>query len=97
MKQPGYRTSKKDRYGSGFSLPSMGGGFEIGSKAQIESRNHGKEERPEYLFPPSLKHSSNDKNASNRAEQADNSIQQRYDYSANQLDARSSPSQQIVQ
>jgi len=44
-----------------------------------------------------LEYSSNDKNASNRAEQADNSIQQRDDYSANQLDARSSPSQQIVQ
>jgi len=87
MKQPSHRTSKKDRYANGFSLPSMDGGSEIGSEAQIKSSNHDKEERPEYLFPPSLEHSSNDKNASNSSEQADNSIQQRHDYSANQLAA----------
>jgi hypothetical protein len=58
--------------------------------------NHDKERGPKYLFPSPLEDAPKDKNASDRAEQADNHIQHGYDETADQLAARSSSGDQIL-
>ena len=78
-KQPTHSTNKENGNADYFSLPSMSGDPEIGSEAQVKGSNHDKERGPEYLFPSSLEDLSKDKNASNRAEQTDNYIQQSHD------------------
>src|SRR5262245_4790990 len=72
-------------------------GAEIGGEAQVEGGDHDKERGPEYLFPSSLEDASKDENASDRAEQTDNEIQQSHDQPADELAARSSPGRQVLQ
>src|SRR5262249_1118022 len=69
----------------------------IGSEAQVKGGNHDKERGPEYLFPSSLEDTSKDENASYRAEQTDDCIQQSHDEPADELAARSSSGHQVLQ
>src|SRR5215471_13401707 len=88
-KQPSHSAKEENGNSHQLSLPGINGGLEIGSEAKVEGGNHDEEKGPEYLFPSSLKDSSKDKNASNRAEQTDNDIQQRHNEPTNELAARS--------
>src|SRR5262249_56884607 len=96
-KQSAQRTNKEDGDADQFGSPSMRRGCEIGSEAQVESGNHDQETGPEYLFPSSLEHSSKNKNASNRAEQTNNKIQESDDEPTKQLAARPIPGDQILE
>src|SRR5262249_58337808 len=96
-KQSTHSASKENRDADCFSLPGMRRGAEIGGEAQVEGGDHDKERGPEYLFPSSLEDASKDENASDRAEQTDNEIQQSHDQPADELAARSSPGRQVLQ
>src|SRR5215475_6653446 len=96
-KQSAQSTNKEDGDADQLGSPGMRRGCEIGSEAQVESGNHDQETGPEILFPSSLEHSSKNKNASNRAEQTNNKIQEGDDEPTNQLTARPSPDDQILE